>query len=87
MRERLRICIAACFYYSGLVKLAYRLSQRFERQLIILNYHSAVGENLRHQLRYLSLYYRVMHLEDALKEFYAPPHNTRECTYSSSAHI
>lgn len=78
MRERLRICIAACFYYSGLVKLAYRLSRRSRRRLIILNYHSAVGKNLRHQLRYLSRHYRVMHLEDALKEFYAPPHNTRD---------
>ncbi len=72
MRERLRLYIAACFYYSGLVKLAYRLSQRSGRRLIILNYHRAVGENLHHQLRYLSRYYRVMHLEDALEELYAP---------------
>ena len=78
MRERLRIVFAACFYYSGLVALVYRLSQRFGRRLIILNYHSAVGKNLRHQLRYLSRHYRVMHLEDALNEFYAPPQNIRD---------
>ncbi len=38
----------------------------------MLNYHSAVGENLRKQMRYLNRHYRVMHLEDALEEFYQP---------------
>ncbi|GAC1388681.1 MAG: hypothetical protein NVSMB49_01580 [Ktedonobacteraceae bacterium] len=77
MRERLRLLLAACFYYSGIVKLAYWLSQHSCRRLIILNYHSAVGENLYSQLRYLSRYYHVMHLEDALEEFYTPRQKPR----------
>ncbi len=76
MRERLRMLLAACFYYSGLVALVNRKMQRSTRRLIILNYHSAAGENLRQQMRYLSRHYRVMHLEDALEELFQPSKNT-----------
>ena len=75
MREHLRMLLAACFYYSGLVSLANRHMQRSTQRLIILNYHSAAGENLRQQMRYLSHHYRVMHLEDALEELFQPPKN------------
>ncbi len=71
MRERIRIYIAACLYYSGLVRLGLWWRQRSGRHLIILNYHRAAG-NLRAQLDYLRRHYRIMHLEDALQEFYGP---------------
>src|SRR6266702_5702334 len=70
MRERLRVFIAACFYYSGLVRLAHRYRRRSDRRLIILNYHRATGGNLRRQLLYLRRHYRILHLEDALEEYY-----------------
>lgn len=72
MRERVRLVLALCFYYSGLVRLAHWWTRRSGRRLIILNYHRAIGENLRRQMRYLRQHYRVMHLEEALEEFYAP---------------
>src|SRR5579885_8970 len=79
MRRRILICIAACFYYSGLVALARWYAQRGRRRLVILNYHRATGDTLRRQLLYLRRHYRIMHLEDALEEFYAPslPGQTR----------
>jgi len=43
---------------------------RSGQHLIILNYHRASGGDLRRQLLYLRRYYRIMHLEDALEEFY-----------------
>ena len=49
--------------------------QRSARRLIILNYHSATGENLRQQMHYLSRHYHVMHLEDALEELFQPSQN------------
>ena len=70
MRESIRLLLAACFYYCGLVRLALWWQQRFGRCLIILNYHRAIGKNLRPQLLYLHRHYRIMHLEDALREFY-----------------
>ena len=72
MRERLRIFIASCLYYSGIVRLALFLSARTKRQVIILNYHTAEG-NLQDQMRYLSRHYRILHIEEALKELYATP--------------
>lgn len=72
MRERLRICIAFFFCYSGLLRLARWWQQRSGRHLIILYYHRADG-HLRAQLHYLQRHYRVMRLEDALEEFYANP--------------
>lgn len=72
MNERVREVLAAGFYYSGMVGLAHWWIRRSRRRLIILNYHSAVGENLRHHMLYLRRHYRLMHLEDALDEWYAP---------------
>lgn len=70
-KERLRLAIAACFYYMGLVQLAHWWMRRFRPSLIILNYHRATGETLRRHFLYLRRYYRVMHLEEALEEFSA----------------
>ena len=77
MRERIRLLIAGGFYYSGVVKLALWLKQRKGRRLIILNYHQA-GGNLHAQLRYLRRHYRIMRLENALSELYAPPSKRRD---------
>src|SRR6266702_7144854 len=70
IKENLRVLVAACLYYSGLVKLALWCMQRSGQHLIILNYHSAIGGDLRRQLLYLRRHYRIMHLEDALEEYY-----------------
>jgi peptidoglycan/xylan/chitin deacetylase (PgdA/CDA1 family) len=73
MRERIRVIVAACFYYSGLVKLANRwMRRRSRRCLIILKYHRATGGDLRRQLLYLRRHYRILPLETALKELYTP---------------
>lgn len=71
MREKLRVLLATCFYYSGLITLAHWWTRRFKRRLIILNYHSAAGDNLRRQMLYLRRHYCIMHLEAALEELYA----------------
>lgn len=73
MREHVRLFIAACFYYSGLVKLAHWWIQRSRQRLIILSYHRATGGDLHRQLLYLRRHYRILHLEEALHELYAPP--------------
>lgn len=72
MYKLISMFIAACFYYSGLVKLACWWRQRKGQRLVILNYHRAVGGDLRRHLLYLRRYYRVLHLEAALEEVYAP---------------
>jgi peptidoglycan/xylan/chitin deacetylase (PgdA/CDA1 family) len=76
MRERVyesaRLFVAICFYYSGLVKLAHWWIQRSGQRLIILYYHRATGGDLRSQLLYLRRHYRILHLEEALQELYAP---------------
>ena len=72
MRERARVFIAACFYYSGLVKLAYWWVRRSGQRLIILNYHRATGGDLHRQMLYLRRHYRILHLEEALEELYTP---------------
>jgi peptidoglycan/xylan/chitin deacetylase (PgdA/CDA1 family) len=72
MRNRMRICIAACFYYSGLVKLTRWWMRRSGRELLILNYHRASGGDLRRHLLYLRRHYRILHLEQALEELYRP---------------
>src|SRR5690348_15023113 len=77
MKECVRLFVAACFYYSGLVKLAHWRGRRAGPSLIILNYHRAAGEALRSQMLYLRRHYRIMHLEDALEEFYASCQNGR----------
>src|SRR3989441_2162089 len=73
MRKRLLTFIAACFYYSGLVKLARWRIRHLGHRLIILNYHCATGGDLRSHLLYLRRHYRMLHLEEALEELYAPP--------------
>ncbi len=72
MRERLRVFIAACFYYSGLVRLAHRYRRRSDRRLIILNYHRATGGNLRRQLRYLRRHDRILELHVPVTIFLIP---------------
>ena len=72
MRERLRVLAAACFYYAGLVKLAYWWIQRSGPRLVILNYHRASGGDLRRHLLYLRQHYRLLHLEEALEELWEP---------------
>ena len=73
MRERIKIFIAAGFYYTGLIKLTLWLRSRLKRRLAILVYHRATGGDLRRQMLYLRRYYRILHLEDALREFYVLP--------------
>ena len=73
MRKQLGVIVAACFYYSGLVKLARSWIQRSGQRLIILNYHRATGGDLRRHLLYLRRHYRMLHLEEALEELYMPP--------------
>jgi peptidoglycan/xylan/chitin deacetylase (PgdA/CDA1 family) len=72
IKESLRVLVATCLYYSGLVKLALWWMRRSGQRLIILKYHRATGGDLRRQLLYLHRHYRIMHLEDALEEFYTP---------------
>jgi peptidoglycan/xylan/chitin deacetylase (PgdA/CDA1 family) len=72
MRKEAGIFVAACFYYSGLVKLARWFMQRSGHQVIILNYHRATGGDLRRHLVYLSRHYRMLHLEEALEELFTP---------------
>jgi peptidoglycan/xylan/chitin deacetylase (PgdA/CDA1 family) len=76
MRERVRVFIAACFYYSALVKLAHWWIRRSEPRLIILNYHRATAQNLGRQMRYLRRHYRILHLEEALQDFFLPDKDT-----------
>src|SRR5947208_82342 len=72
MQKHLSLFVAACFYYSGLVKLARWWTQRARQSLIILNYHQATGGDLRRHLLYLRHHYRMLHLEEALEELYTP---------------
>src|SRR5256886_2621179 len=73
MRRQIGVFVAACLYYSGLVKCTRRWTQRWGPRLIILNYHRASGGDLRRHLLYLRRHYRILHLEEALKALYAPP--------------
>jgi peptidoglycan/xylan/chitin deacetylase (PgdA/CDA1 family) len=70
--ERILTLIAACFYYSGLVKLVCWWRQQTGPVLVILNYHRAAGGDLRRHLLYFHRHYRVLHLEAALEELYTP---------------
>ena len=72
MRKQLGILLAACFYYSGLIKLARWWRRHSGQRLIILTYHGAAGGDLRSHLLYLRRHYRMLHLEEALKELYTP---------------
>jgi len=73
MRRQIGVFVAACFYYSGLVRLARWWTRRSGPRLIILTYHRASGGDLCHHLLYLRRHYRMLHLEEALEELYAPP--------------
>ncbi len=78
MRKYMLIFIAACFYYSGLVKLARWWTLRdmkTSQYLIILNYHCATGGDLRQHMLYLRRHYRILHLEAALEELYTSRKN------------
>src|SRR5438874_11766766 len=77
MRKRLLICIAACFYYSGLVKLARWWVNRSGQYLVILNYHQATTGDLLSHLHYLYHHYRILPLETALEELYMPDKGAR----------
>lgn len=70
MRKQIGVFVAACMYYSGLVKLARWWTGRAGRCLVILNYHGATGGDLRRHLLYLRRHYRVLPLEEALQELY-----------------
>src|SRR5712691_599850 len=78
MRKRILTFIAACLYYSGLVKLARWWIRRSGQQLVILNYHRATGGDLRRHLLYLRRHYRILHLEAALEELYMPSKNGKQ---------
>lgn len=77
MEKRILTFLAACFYYSGLVQLAYWWKRRRGPYVVILNYHRAreEGGNLKDHLLYLRRHYRVMHLDTALDELYTPNKN------------
>src|SRR5947209_6754095 len=70
MYRRLEVVIAACLYYSGLVKLACWWNRWSRQSLVILNYHRATGGDLRKHLLYLRRHYRLLHLEPALEELF-----------------
>src|SRR5437660_10765775 len=72
MRKAILICVAACFYYSGLVHVIRWWTRRLGRRLIILNYHRATGGDLRRHLLYLRRHDRILHFEEALQELYSP---------------
>jgi peptidoglycan/xylan/chitin deacetylase (PgdA/CDA1 family) len=72
MPDWVRLCIVGCLYYSGLVKFGRWWSNRSGRSLVILNYHRASGGDFRRHLLYLRRHYRILHLEAALEELYAP---------------
>ena len=71
MSEQIKVFFAACLYYSGLVKLSRWWMRRSGQRLIILNYHRAMGGDLRSHLLYLCRHYRMLHLEEALEELYS----------------
>lgn len=76
MEKRIYIFLAACFYYSGIIRLASWWQRRQGPYLTILNYHQAAeGGELRDHLLYLRRHYRVMHLDAALDELYTPNKN------------
>ncbi len=73
MEKRLLTFIAACFYYTGIIHLACWWRRRQGPYLVILSYHRAAENGtLRDHLLYLRRHYRVLHLDAALDELYAP---------------
>src|SRR5437879_1450755 len=78
MRKRILTFIAACLYYSGLIKFSCWLVRRSGQRLVILNYHRATGGDWRSQLLYLRRHYRILPLEEALEELYMPSKDGRQ---------
>ncbi|GAC1642087.1 MAG: hypothetical protein NVS4B12_05020 [Ktedonobacteraceae bacterium] len=78
MYKKIEICIAACFYYTGLIQLVCWWKQHFRQSLVILTYHRATQGNLRQHLLYLHQHYRILHLEMALEELYSPHQSKRQ---------
>ncbi|GCE25376.1 hypothetical protein KDA_08600 [Dictyobacter alpinus] len=72
MRKMIRLLLAAILYYCGLVRIARWHMRHQGPRLLILNYHRASLGDIRQHMRYLKRHYRVLHLEDALDELYAP---------------
>jgi peptidoglycan/xylan/chitin deacetylase (PgdA/CDA1 family) len=70
--RRLELALAACLYYSGIVKLARWWTRRQGQRLVVLCYHRAEGGFLRQHLLYLRRHYRILHLEAALDALYQP---------------
>ncbi len=70
--------VGACLYHSGLVAFARFWQRHSQKSLIILNYHHAVGGDLRKHMLYLRKHYRVLHLEEALEELYDPKKSKRQ---------
>jgi peptidoglycan/xylan/chitin deacetylase (PgdA/CDA1 family) len=64
--------LAACLYVCGLVALARWWTSMSGPHLIILTYHRASDRALRRQLRYLQRHYRILPLDRALAELFAP---------------
>lgn len=77
MRRPILICIAALFYYSGLVRAARWWMRCSGQHMMILNYHQASGGNLRRHLIYLRKHYRIMHIDAALEELYTSRNNKK----------
>lgn len=72
MYRYIEYVIAACLYYSGLVQFALWWRQRSGKCLVILNYHRASSGDLKSQMLYLHRHYRILPLDTALEELYAP---------------
>ncbi len=72
MHNRARVYISAFLYYTGIVKLFRWWVQLSGRRLIILNYHQAIGGDLRSHWLYLNHHYHILPLETALEELYMP---------------
>jgi peptidoglycan/xylan/chitin deacetylase (PgdA/CDA1 family) len=70
MLRRLELALAACLYYSGIVKLARWYTRSQGQRLVVLCYHRAEGGFLRQHLLYLRRHYRILHLEEALEALY-----------------
>ena len=77
MRRKVAIVLAALFYYSGLVHLVVWCRRLSRQNVIILNYHQALGGDLRRHLLYFRRFYRMLHLEEALEELYADSGKTQ----------
>jgi peptidoglycan/xylan/chitin deacetylase (PgdA/CDA1 family) len=72
MLRRLELVLAACLYYSGIVRLARWWTRRQGQRLVVLCYHRAGEGSLRQHLLYLRRHYRILHLEAALEALYQP---------------